>query len=334
MPTRVRITSSKPIVLGDRGSSAPVTIRGVDPSGRGARPLIVGGRTALYSPETASTGRPAIALDTGADHLSFVRLRFKNFGNGGCLLRGAVRDLTISEVTATNVRRFIESEEGSRVTALSVRQTKIVGFSKSAVRLRNDSHDVLFDDVVADSRHQDGGVFAMGFHLSGTVHDVVFRRVVAMNAWDTVTDYRNGDGFVAERGTYGLRFEDTQAIDNMDGGYDSKASDVTFVRANAWGNKRNFRLGESRRDGLDRGSGSGPTRRRRDAPHRYGRARRPVHDLGLFVHRSRRWHDRVRPRDGRVGVAVGTIVRHHPRKTIFRLAGTAEMTLNGKQLGG
>ena len=52
---------SKPIVLGDRGSSAPVTIRGVDPSGRGARPLIVGGRTALYSPETASTGRPAIA---------------------------------------------------------------------------------------------------------------------------------------------------------------------------------------------------------------------------------------------------------------------------------
>ena len=122
---------SKPIVLGDRGSSAPVTIRGVDPSGRGARPLIVGGRTALYSPETASTGRPAIALDTGADHLSFVRLRFKNFGNGGYLLRGAVRDLTISQVTATNVRRFIESDEGSRVTALSVRQTKIVGCSRA-----------------------------------------------------------------------------------------------------------------------------------------------------------------------------------------------------------
>ena len=85
---------------------------------------------------------------------------------------------------------------------------------------------------------QDGGVFAMGFHLSG----IVRRRVPSVspiNAWDTVTDYRNGDGFVAERGTYGLRFEDTQAIVNMDGGYDSKASDVTFVRANAWGNKRN-----------------------------------------------------------------------------------------------
>ncbi|MGH2539356.1 MAG: hypothetical protein ACRDGK_02425, partial [Actinomycetota bacterium] len=29
---------SKPIVLGDRGSDAPLTIRGVDPSGGGARP--------------------------------------------------------------------------------------------------------------------------------------------------------------------------------------------------------------------------------------------------------------------------------------------------------
>ena len=172
----------------------------------------------------------------------------------------------------------------------------------------------------------------MGFHLSGIVHDVVFRRVVAINAWDTVTDYRNGDGFVAERGTYGLRFEDTQAIVNMDGGYDSKASDVTFVRANAWGNKRNFRIWGShvvmdsiRQDPVRPGGGGtlaqvgGPS------------AGFTIWDSSSSIATARSCSTSRRPV---IGVAVGTIVRHHPRKTIFRLAGTAEMTLNGKQLGG
>jgi hypothetical protein len=326
---------SKPIVLGDRGSNAPLTIRGIDPTGRGRRPLIIGGRTQPYSPETAATGRSIFALDTGADQLTFSHLRFKNVGNGCFVLRGAIRDLTISDVNARNVRRFIENVDSDEaiVSGLIIRRTKVLGFSKGAVRLRNDTHDVLIEDVVADSRRQDGDLFAMGFHLTGTVHDVAFRRVVAMNARDTVTDYRNGDGFVAERETYGLRFEATKAIDNMDGGYDIKASSVTFVRAAAWGNKRNYRLwGSDVRmswsrgaDPIRRGGGgtpaqvwAGPSARFviEDSRFAGGDSNIIVFDLEHAA----------------VGIAIRTMIRRAPGSDLVHLADYAQMTLNGAQL--
>jgi hypothetical protein len=234
----------EPITLGDRQSDAPLVIRGVDPSGGDATPLLVGERAAPYSPETADTGRPILVLDAGADQLTFDNLSFQNVGNGCFVLRGGVQGLTVSNVIATNVRRFIENvdDDAASVSGLIVREAIVRGFSKGAIRLQNDSHNVLLEDVVADSEGQDGDPFAMGFHLTETVHDVVFRRVVAMNARDTVSEYHNGDGFVAESETYGIQFIDTNALGNMDAGYDIKASHVQLVRVASAGNKRNFRL--------------------------------------------------------------------------------------------
>jgi hypothetical protein len=327
----------KPIILGDRSSDAPVTIRGVDPSGRGMTPLLVGGRTAPYSPETAATGGPGIALTSGADHLTFDGLRFKNFGNGCFLLKGAVQDLTISNVRARNVRRFVENEdlEEATVVGLVIRRTTVIGFSKDAVRLRNDTHDVLIEDVVVDSHGQDGDLFAMGLHLLETVHDVTFRRVVAMNARDTVTEYHNGDGFVAESDTYALRFEDTKAIGNMDAGYDIKASDVVLLRASAGGNKRNFRFWGSdilvvsglgadpiRRGGLGSQAQvwAGPAASFRIEESRFvgGDPETVVFELEA----------------GAIGVAVETIVRRARGSDLISLSEAALMTLNGRRLTG
>jgi hypothetical protein len=326
-----------PIVLGDRGVDTPVTIRGIDPTGRGARPILLGERAAPYAPETAATGRPVFALDAGADALTFKNLRFQNVGNGCFVLRGAVQDLTISDVVARNVRRFIENEDdpGASVAGLVVRRTTVKGFSKDAVRLQNDTHDVLVEDVVVDARRQDGDLFAMGFHLTDTVHDVVFRRVVAMNAWDTVTDYGNGDGFVAERETYGIRFEDTQAIDNMDAGYDIKASHVVFVRATASGNKRNFRLW-----GTDivmsSSRGADPTRREGTGSQAQvwaGPAAHFVIDGSRFVGGDSETvvFDLER---AAVGVAERTIVRRARGSDLSVLSDDAAMTLNGDSLSG
>jgi hypothetical protein len=326
---------SKPIILGNRGSDTALTIRGVDPTGRGARPLLIGNRTQPYSAATAATGRPIFGLDAGADHLTFDNIRFKNVGNGCFVLRGAVQDLTISDVIAKNVRRFIENEDDAEasVAGLVVRRTIVRGFSKDAVRLRNDTHNVLVEDVTVDSLRQDGDHFAMGFHLSETVHNVVFRRVVAMNARDTISDYRNGDGFVAERETYGLRFEDTNAIDNMDAGYDIKASDVTFVRAAASGNKRNFRLwgsdvwmSSSRgADPIRRGGGgtpaqvwAGPSARFviEDSRFAGGGSSTIVFDLERAA----------------VGIAVRTIIQRAKGSDLSQLSDGAQMTLNGARL--
>ena len=325
----------EPIVLGDRQADTPLTIRGFDPSGGGARPVILGTRIQPYSPETADTGSPIFALDTGADGLTFAQLRFANVGNGCFDLRGAVNHLTVSDVRATNVRRFIENEDNddASVAGLVIRRTTVQGFSKDAVRLRNDTHDVLIEDVLVDSRRHDGDRFAMGFHLTDTVHNVVFRRVVAMNARDTISHYRNGDGFVAERGTYALTFEDTEAIDNMDAGYDIKGSDVTLLRALASGNKRNFRFWGSKIT-MSSSTGVDPVRRGGDgtpahvwagpaATFLIGDSRFLGGDADIIVFDLEA---------AAVGVAEQTIVRRERGSDLVHLLDGASMWLNGEQL--
>jgi hypothetical protein len=74
------------------------------------------------------------------------------------------------------------------------------------------------------------------------VHDVIIERVTMDNARDTLHEYWNGDGFVAEAGVYNLQLIDTTASGNTDAGYDIKSSNVQLVNATAHDNKRNFRL--------------------------------------------------------------------------------------------
>ena len=225
---------------------APVVVRGVDASGSAAaRPVIVGGRTSPYQPK-GKTGGEVFKLYSGADDLTFHNLAFRDVGTAFSVGGNAAR-VTVDGVVATNVRRFFENyrskgEASANVTDLVIRRVQVDGFSKSVVRLRYDSNRVLIEDVVGDSQRQDRDDFAMGVHLEDTAHDVTLRRVTMRNAHDTTDEYWNGDGFASERGNYDLRFEDTLATGNTDGGYDLKSSRTTLVRARAEDNKRNFRL--------------------------------------------------------------------------------------------
>ena len=69
---------SSPILLRDGGTSdAPVTIRGVDSTGADMKAEFVGTRTAPYS-AGAAQGAEVFRLLSGADHLKFENLAFKN----------------------------------------------------------------------------------------------------------------------------------------------------------------------------------------------------------------------------------------------------------------
>jgi hypothetical protein len=224
---------------------APLTITGVDAAGKPAKAELVGTRTAPYSLQ-GDPGGEVFRLGRGADH---VRLQNLSFRNEGLAVRvtGDLRDLTIENVDAHNVRRFFDTQASGKgatasVDGLVLRQVEIAGYSKAAIRLRNDTRKVLIEDVVGDSQGQDGDKFAMGVHLTDTVHDVTLRRVTMKNSRDSTGGYWNGDGFASERGTYDIRFEDTLAAGNSDGGYDLKTRNVTMTRAVAEDNKRNFRL--------------------------------------------------------------------------------------------
>lgn len=220
-----------------------ITIRGPV---TGPRPELVGQRGDPYTSD-GNPGEPLFRLDAGADHLRFANLNCSRIGNGCFLVNAPIVDLTITSITARNVRRFFETgsaDNGMRamVTGLTIDQVEVTGFSKGAIRLGHDTHDVTITDVVGDSLSQDGDNFAIGVHLLDTVHNVVLERVSMNNALDTLHPYWNGDGFAAEETVYDITLIDTSASGNSDAGYDIKASNVEMVGVFASDNKRNYRL--------------------------------------------------------------------------------------------
>jgi hypothetical protein len=224
-------------------SGHPITIRGpID----GPRPELRGERADPYDP-AGEPGKPLFRLASGADHLVFGNLHCTRIGNGCFYVAAPIADLVIANVSASNVRRFFENGAGegqadATIVGLTISNVEVSGFSKGAIRLGYDTHGVRIRDVVGNSMQYDGDNFAIGVHLGDTVHDVIIERVRMDNARDTLHEYWNGDGFVAEAGVYDLQMIDTSASGNTDAGYDIKASNVQLVNATAHDNKRNFRL--------------------------------------------------------------------------------------------
>lgn len=224
----------------------PITFMGVDGAGNPMKAVMVGTRTEPYSP-SAAPGSEVFRLLRGADHLRFTHLAFRNQGNGCLRVASDIQDLTIENVDAFNVRRFIENTasetaKSASISGLVIRNVNVTGFSKGVIRLRYNTRNVLIEDVTGDSERQDGDNFAEGVALEGTVHDVVLRRVTMRNTHDTLHEYWNGDGFSTERNVYRIRFEDTMASGNTDAGYDLKSSDTVLERAVAEDNKHNFKF--------------------------------------------------------------------------------------------
>lgn len=245
-----RITNPIPIMRGG-AAGKPVTITGVDSGGAPAKAVVIGTRTSPY-PTTReafvrmSRGKDVFRLKRGADHLHFSFLEFQNIGNGAFLVQADIADLTLEDIVARNVTRFVERGVNNMctITGLAVRRVSVEGFSKSAFRLDQNTSNVVMEDVLGDSMAQDFDNFAEGVDLSGSVHDAVFRRCVMRNSRQTrgPDDFWNGDGFSTEQDTYNILFEDCVASGNTDAGFDIKSNNVTLRRCKSYDNTANFKL--------------------------------------------------------------------------------------------
>lgn len=226
-------------------AAASVKIMGVDSSGHASNAQIVGTRPGTYSVGEAA-GNEIFRVLNGANYLDFSNLTFKNVGTA--IRVGAdVSGLSVHDIKATNVARFFEdyasgSNKTATISGLDIHDVTVDGFSKGAVRLQYDTHNVSITNVIGDSQRQDGDNFAEGVALQGTAHDVVIKSTTMKNATDTVDNYWNGDGFATEVGNYNIKFIDTIASGNTDAGYDIKSSTTTLLRAVAEDNNRNFRI--------------------------------------------------------------------------------------------
>ncbi|HEY1386003.1 MAG TPA: calcium-binding protein [Dongiaceae bacterium] len=229
-------------------SGAPVTIRGVSSSGATMSATFTGTRASTWKPGLAN-GEELFRLIAGANHLKFTDLTAKNFGDGIFRVAANITDLSVNHVNAANVTRFIETMPSSPATTasvswLKVENSSVAGYSKNAIRLGYNSNNITISHVTADSMKQDGGLVMAGLMLEGTVHDVLLDHVTMKNNYGhgSSGEYWNGDGFLAERGTYNIKFVDTYASGNTDAGYDIKSNNVTFLRAASTGNTKDFKL--------------------------------------------------------------------------------------------
>lgn len=237
-------TGALAIVAGGT-ASAPVTIRGVDSAGNAMAATIAGTRPEPFDPANPA-GEEVFRLLGGANNLRFSDLAFENVGTA-IRVGGDVSNLTIEHVQASNVSRFFDdmasgSNASATITGLTIRDVAVDGYSKGAIRIQYDSSNILIEDVRGDSQFLDGDNFAIGIHITDTAHDVTIDHVAMRNALDTVNDYRNGDGFATERGTYDITLRDVIATGNSDGGLDLKSDNIVVDGAIVSGNGRNIRL--------------------------------------------------------------------------------------------
>jgi hypothetical protein len=245
---RVNITAG-----GKAGS--PVTIIGVDRELVPMRATIVGSRTAWKlpaDPEAVTNvrswfpGGDVFALRSAADYLTFRFFDFQGTGQPFHLTGSTHRGITVSDCNAYNFQRFFEHEPATSHIDTILKNVTGTGFSKTAIRIRGDSHNVILEDIVLNSGRQDGHNFATGVECNETAHNITMRRVTATNCHDTRNSnpdkFWNADGFASEAGNYAIYREDCTSSGNTDAGYDDKAADVVNVNCTASGNKVNFKF--------------------------------------------------------------------------------------------
>lgn len=135
---------------------------------------------------------------------------------------------------------------------LTLKNCSAVRFTKKAFRISDYSRDIVLDGCFTDCTGGDPDFPARsipnGFFCDDTggapiIHDITFVDCTAINTTfpQSSGSYWNGDGFSSERGAYNLLFLRCKAYDNVDGGFDNKAENVTYQDCVASGNKRGFR---------------------------------------------------------------------------------------------
>jgi hypothetical protein len=234
---------------------SPVTVTGVDRTLAPMKATIVGSRTVWTLPTDPeavtnvrewSSGRDIFLLRSGADYLTFSNFDFQRTGQPFSLTGPMHRGITVSDCKAYNFTRFFEHDRGTSHADTVLRNITGTGFSKTAIRIRGDSHNVLLEDIALNSGRQDGHNFATGVECNDTAHGITMRRVTVANCHDThnssLDRFWNADGFASERGNYDIYREDCTSSGNTDAGYDDKGTNVTLVNCTASGNKVNYKF--------------------------------------------------------------------------------------------
>lgn len=193
----------------------------------------------------------AVSLAKGVSHVRISGLQISGFIYGVKATNN--RDIEFSGLSITRCREGISL---AGLTDSSIRNCRIIGYTKRGIRFKEGCHDLMVEDVVADAT---GGedtwrteAFPFGFAVENGQdnHSIRFERCTARNNLfqGEPGKYWNGDGFVAENKAYDLRYVNCRSFGNSDGGWDDKSRAPHLTGCIAARNKRGFRLWNVRGD--------------------------------------------------------------------------------------
>jgi hypothetical protein len=236
------------VVLESGGEpGAPVTVRGVDPATDEPAPFTVSGTRPDPWVADDPTGPPFLELADGADHLVIEQLALEDVGEAITVTGGEHADLTITDVTASNIRRGLLVDAPASVAGGRFERWDIEGFSKQALRFENGSTDIAISNITADSLGQDGDDFLIGIGFSGneapgnsgiTITNVSFTALVA----DYGEEYWQGDGITTEEFDHDIAITGLTVTGAYDSGVDLKSSDTTVTGCTITDAKRSIRV--------------------------------------------------------------------------------------------
>ncbi|MGJ8624631.1 MAG: hypothetical protein ACSHW1_17955 [Yoonia sp.] len=184
-------------------------------------------------------GAPFLVLGPESSHLTLTGpVYHRSGGNGFFRLEadGTVQDLTFSNIHATRASRVIESERGTSVEGLVVKDCSAVGLIRGFARFFELS-DAEFRNLDLDADYLDGGGGAVCQIISVVAgRDLDFRNIRLAKAVNLLaaeergSPYIQGDGIVLEEETANVTIEDCHAEDMGDGGFDLKTQGVQLRR--------------------------------------------------------------------------------------------------------
>lgn len=252
--------------VGKKGATgSPVAIAGKDTGG--GLPVFRGS----WNKDQPAVGETFCSIGVRAGFVTLKNLRIEHYlaavvtagGNEGIVLSGlAVKDVRFGAVFKNSARA---DDAASWTRNVLVEKCTFVGLTKSALRWEGGNHGFHIVDCEADAGGKPYATdpFHMLYDIRGDKrkdlpeliqrvhdHDITFIGCTARNSWHEPPaggnkKYWNGDGFVAERGVSNLTFIGCKAFDCTDGGFDLKASNMTFKDCVSFRNKRNFRIWDS-----------------------------------------------------------------------------------------
>lgn len=230
--------------------SGVTTLAGVNAALVATNVPIISNRTTFTPPGDPHNPTSVVGWTTGGAMFNMGNqannIKFLNWAptNGGSFIHatGSFHGLILDTHNAFNFQRYFEQDHQTVIGNPIFRDVTVNGYSKQAFRCRGASHDVTYLRVLADSMRQDGDNFAVGYEISDFAHDIAFNNCTGNNSYSSVGSFKNGDGASSENTNNKVAFTDSSFNDNMDGGIDCKAENVTVVRVNNARNRANFKV--------------------------------------------------------------------------------------------